>query len=53
LEKQFKRSLSSKVADTLSDLTYNVFCTLLVRAKDIINQRPIAIDNDLQVATRM
>jgi hypothetical protein len=34
-------------------MTYDALATLLVRAEGIINQRPIAIDDDLRVITRM
>jgi hypothetical protein len=50
--KEFKRIIA-KVVDSVSRMTYNVFATLLVHAKGIINQRPMAIDDDLKVITPM
>jgi hypothetical protein len=50
--KEFKRSLS-KAVDSTAKLTYDALATLLIRAEGIINQRPIAIDDDLRVITPM
>jgi hypothetical protein len=50
--KEFKRIIA-KVVDSAARRTYDAFVTLLVRVEDIINLRPIAIDNDLWVITPM
>jgi hypothetical protein len=50
--KEFKR-IVTKAVDSIARMTYNAFAMLLVRAKGIINQRPIAIDDDLHVVTPM
>jgi hypothetical protein len=50
--KEFKR-IVAKAVDTVARMTYDAFATLLVRAKGIINQRPIAIDDNLCVITPM
>ncbi len=50
--KEFKR-IVAKVVDSVARMTYGTFATLLVRAEGIINQRPIAIDDDLRVITPM
>ncbi len=50
--KEFKR-IVAKVVDSVARMTYDAFAMLLVRAEGIINQRPIAIDDDLCVITPM
>jgi hypothetical protein len=50
--KEFKR-IVAKAVDSIAKMTYEAFATLLVRAQGIINQRPIAIDDDLRVVTPM
>jgi hypothetical protein len=50
--KEFKRSLS-KAADSVAQLRYDALATLLIRAEGFINQRPIAITDDLRVITPM
>jgi hypothetical protein len=50
--KEFRRSLS-KAVDSVAKVTYDALATLLIRDKGIINQRPIAIDDDLRVITPM
>ncbi len=50
--KEFKRIIA-KVVDSIARMTYDAFAMLLVRAEGIINQRPIAIDDDLRVITPM
>jgi hypothetical protein len=50
--KEFKRSLS-KAVDSVAKMTYDALSTLLVRAKEILNQRPLAITDDLRVITPM
>jgi hypothetical protein len=50
--KEFKR-IVAKAVDSVAKMTYDAFTTLLVRAENIINQRPIAIDDDLRVITPM
>ncbi len=50
--KEFKR-IVAKAVDSVARMTYDTFATLLSRAKAIINQPPIAIDNDLRVITPM
>jgi hypothetical protein len=44
--KEFKRSLS-KARDSVAKMKYNALSTLLVRAEEILNQRPVAITDDL------
>ncbi len=50
--KEFKR-IVAKAVDSVARMTYDAFATLLVRAEGIINQRPIAINDDLRVITPM
>jgi hypothetical protein len=50
--KEFKR-IVAKAVDSVARMTYDAFATLLVRAEGIINQCPIAINNDLCVVTPM
>jgi hypothetical protein len=50
--KEFKRSLS-KAVDSVAKMTYDALSTLLVHAKGILNQMPLAITNDLRVITPM
>jgi hypothetical protein len=50
--KEFKRIIT-KAVDSVARMKYDAFTTLLVRAEGIINQRPIAIDEDLWVITQM
>ncbi len=50
--KEFKRILA-KAVDSIARMTYDAFATLLVRAEGIINQCPIAIDDDLCVIMPM
>ncbi len=49
---EFKR-IVAKAVDSIARMTYDAFATLLVRAEGIINQHPIAMDDDLCVITRM
>jgi hypothetical protein len=49
---EFKRIIA-KVVNSVARMTYNTFAMLLVRAEGIINQRLIAIDDDLLVVTPM
>ncbi len=52
--KEFKRSLS-KAVDSIAKMryAYNALSTLLVHAEGILNQRPLAITDDLRVITPM
>ncbi len=50
--KEFKRIIA-KAVDSVARMTYYPSATLLVREDGIINQRPIAIDDDLRVITPM
>jgi hypothetical protein len=50
--KEFKRTVA-KAVDSVARMTYDAFATLLIRAEGIINQRPLAIDDDLRVITPM
>jgi hypothetical protein len=50
--KEFKR-IVAKAVHSVTRMTYDAFATLLVWPDGIINQRPIAIDNDLHVITPM
>jgi hypothetical protein len=50
--KEFKRIIA-KAVDSVARMMYDAFATLLVRAEGIINQCPIAIDDDLRVITPM
>jgi hypothetical protein len=50
--KEFKRIIA-KAVDSVARMTYDAFAMLLLRAEFIINQRPIAIDDDLRVITPM
>ncbi len=49
---EFKR-IVAKAVNSVAKMTYDAFATLLVRAEGIINQRPIAINDDLSVITPM
>jgi hypothetical protein len=48
MAKEFKR-IVAKAVDSVARMTYDAFATLLVRAEGIINQRPIAIDDNLRL----
>jgi hypothetical protein len=48
--KEFKRIVANSVV-SIARMTYNVFARLLIRAEGIINQHPIAINDDLRVIT--
>jgi hypothetical protein len=50
--KEFKR-IVAKAVDSVARMTYDAFTTLLVRAEGIINQHPIAINDDLRIVTPM
>ncbi len=50
--KEFKRIIA-KAVDSVARMMYDAFATLLIRAEGVINQRPIAIDDDLRVITPM
>jgi hypothetical protein len=50
--KEFKR-IVAKAVNSVARMTYDAFATLLVPAEGIINQHPIAIDDDLRVITPM
>jgi hypothetical protein len=50
--KEFKR-IVTKAVNSVARMTYDAFATLLVRAEGIMNQRPIAIDDDFRVITPM
>jgi hypothetical protein len=50
--KEFKR-IVAKAVDSVARMIYDAFAMLLIRAEGIINQRPIAIDDDLRVITPM
>ncbi len=52
MAKEFQR-IFAKIVDSVAKMTYDALATLLVRAKGIINQRPIGIDNKLCVITPM
>ncbi len=50
--KEFRRIIP-KAVDSIARIRYDAFATLLARAEGIINQRPIAINDDLRVITPM
>ena len=50
--KEFQRDLE-KSTESVAKLTYDDLVTILVRAKGLINQRPLVIDDDLRVITPM
>jgi hypothetical protein len=51
--RQLGERIVAKAVDSVAKMTYDAFATLLVRAKGIINQCPIAINDDLRVVTPM